>query len=54
MSQRLGPYKNQAALQAVVRTFTSMGECVQIEESYEPYQKKSRRYEGYIIRGVFS
>lgn len=52
MSIRLGPYRSEATLQAVVRSFTGMGECVLIEESYMPYERKRRKYEGYVIREV--
>lgn len=52
MSQRLGPYRNEATLQAVVKSFAYLGESVQIEECWMPYKRKDRKYEGYVIRGA--
>lgn len=50
MMQRLGPYTDEKTLRNVVRTFNNMGESVRIEETWCPYEKKGRKYEGYVIR----
>ncbi len=52
MSQRLGPYRNEDTLQAVVKSSACLSENVQIEEFWVPYERKDRRYEGYVIRGA--
>lgn len=52
MSQRLGPYRTEAALQAVVRSFSLSGESIRVERDYMPYARKGKQFEGYIIRGA--